>query len=69
MENKCSKINEFCYVCGQIVPKNNGQNRKTLFTEEFKSAYHHYFDEPDTSSEYLTQHGMQKLLQHPFDLD
>lgn len=55
MENtKCPKINEFCYVCGHIVPKSEGKVRKDLITQEFKFAYTHYFDEIDSSAEDFT---------------
>lgn len=50
MDNSvCPKINEFCYVCGHIVPKIDSHDRKILFTTDFKTAYYHYFDEPDLS--------------------
>lgn len=52
--NKCPKLNEFCYVCGHIVPKVGKKERKNLLTPEFSFAYTQYFDEVDTSGEDFT---------------
>ena len=56
----CPKLDEFCYVCGHIVLKMYRNERKNLFTKEFKEAYLQYFDEPDTSGEDYTPHTVCK---------
>lgn len=59
MENrKCPKINAFCYVCGHMVPKSEGKERKNLFSVEFKFAYTRYFDEVDLSGEDFTPNAV-----------
>lgn len=55
MENReCPTINAYCYVCGHLVPKSDGKERKKLFSVEFKLAYTRYFDEVDLSGEDFT---------------
>lgn len=58
--NKCPKIDDFCYVCGHVVPRVEKQERKKFFSEDFKLAYTHYFDETDTSGEDFTPNTVCK---------
>lgn len=59
MENSvCQKINNFCYVCGHIVPKIGRNERKNLCTPEFKFAYTQYFDEQDLTCENFTPNAV-----------
>lgn len=48
-DEKCPRLNEFCYVCGVIVPKKGEKERKNYFSEIFIKAYKSYFLEPDSS--------------------
>lgn len=59
--NKCPKINEFCYVCGHIVSKIEGKERKNSLSQEFKFAYTQYFDEFDSSGEDFTPNTVSNV--------
>ena len=58
--NKCPKLDNFCYVCGHIVTKRGQLDPKKLITEEFKTAYCHYFDEADLSGSNFTPNSVCK---------
>lgn len=59
--NKCPKLDNFCYVCGHIVLKKNKHDRKNLFTEELKKAYCDFFDEADLSGSNFTPNTVCKM--------
>lgn len=46
MAEKCKYINNYCYVCGVIVPHVNQQPQKKLISDKLKLLYSEYFKEP-----------------------
>lgn len=48
MEHRiCPCKDNYCYVCGHVVPKVARKERKNLITNDLKVAYVQYFDETD----------------------
>lgn len=58
---RCSKLDSFCYVCGKLEPKHGKQERKNLFSNNFKLAYKLYFREEDTSGDEHTPNTVCSL--------
>lgn len=48
MEKKCERLNLYCYVCGQYTPTDHGRG---YVTEDFKTAYRHYFNGKEVAFE------------------